>query len=243
MDDEKKTRIAWDFPEAGAHPDRRVQVAEIAVFLFLVVPSLAFSFFAIKQGRVGFALTAVATILRDLALVGLIAFFLWRNREAFASIGWKAKNLFREVEVGLMLFVPTFFIMGWLEMGLKSLGFSTPATPRPSYLVAAGAGDMVLAFILVCVVAVAEETIFRGYLILRFEGIGVKPVASVVLSALIFGMGHGYEGSAGVVSIFAIGLVFAVVYLWRRSLVAPITMHFLQDFIGIVLLPLLKLGR
>ena len=27
-----------------------------------------------------------------------------------------------------------------------------------------------------------------------------------------------------------------------RSLVAPITMHFLQDFIGLVLLPLLKAG-
>ncbi len=35
------------------------------------------------------------------------------------------------------------------------------------------------------------------------------------------------------------GLAFALVYLWRRSLVAPMVMHFLQDFIGIVLLPLL----
>jgi membrane protease YdiL (CAAX protease family) len=33
------------------------------------------------------------------------------------------------------------------------------------------------------------------------------------------------------------GLAFAFVYMWRRSLVAPIVMHFLQDFIGIVLLP------
>jgi membrane protease YdiL (CAAX protease family) len=38
------------------------------------------------------------------------------------------------------------------------------------------------------------------------------------------------------------GLAFALVYLWRKSLVAPIVMHFLQDFIGIVLLPLLGMG-
>jgi CAAX protease family protein len=243
MDEETKTRIAWDFPEAGSHPDRKVQVVEIAVFLFLVVPSLAVSFFAVKQGRVGFTLTAVATILRDLALVSLIAFFLWRNKERFASIGWRAKNLSREIEVGVILFVPMFFFIGGLEAFLKGLGFSTPSTPLPSSLTASGVGESILAFILVCVVAVSEETIFRGYLILRFEGIGVKPVVSVVLSALIFGMGHGYEGSAGVVSIFAIGFIFAIVYLWRRSLVAPITMHFLQDFIGIVLLPLLRQGR
>jgi membrane protease YdiL (CAAX protease family) len=32
------------------------------------------------------------------------------------------------------------------------------------------------------------------------------------------------------------------VYLWRGSLVAPIVMHFLQDFLAIVLLPIL-VGR
>jgi len=34
-------------------------------------------------------------------------------------------------------------------------------------------------------------------------------------------------------------VVFALVYLWRRSLVAPIVMHFLQDFVGIILVPML----
>jgi membrane protease YdiL (CAAX protease family) len=60
-----------------------------------------------------------------------------------------------------------------------------------------------------------------------------------VLSAAIFALGHGYEGSAGVVTVGVMGLAFALVYLWRQSLVAPMVMHFLQDFIGIVLLPML----
>jgi hypothetical protein len=47
---------------------------------------------------------------------------------------------------------------------------------------------------------------------------------------------------AGVVTVGAMGLVFALVYMWRKSLVAPIVMHFLQDFIGIVLLPLFGRG-
>jgi membrane protease YdiL (CAAX protease family) len=56
---------------------------------------------------------------------------------------------------------------------------------------------------------------------------------------VIFSLGHGYEGSAGVITVGFMGLVFALVYLWRGSLVAPMVMHFLQDFIGIVLSPLL----
>ena len=54
-------------------------------------------------------------------------------------------------------------------------------------------------------------------------------------------VGHGCEGSAGLVTVGVMGAVFALVYLWRRSLVAPIVMHFLQYFLSIVLLPLLGL--
>ena len=36
------------------------QLVEVSVFLFLIVPSLALSFFAIKQGSLSFTLTAVA---------------------------------------------------------------------------------------------------------------------------------------------------------------------------------------
>jgi membrane protease YdiL (CAAX protease family) len=37
------------------------------------------------------------------------------------------------------------------------------------------------------------------------------------------------------------GLIFALIFDWRRSLVAPMVIHFLQDFTVIVLLPLLAL--
>jgi membrane protease YdiL (CAAX protease family) len=61
----------------------------------------------------------------------------------------------------------------------------------------------------------------------------------VVLSSVIFSLGHGYEGSAGVVTVGFMGLAFAIVYVWRRSLVAPIIMHFLQDFLALIVIPVL----
>ncbi len=60
-----------------------------------------------------------------------------------------------------------------------------------------------------------------------------------MLSSAIFAIGHGYEGSAGLVTVGVMGAIFALVYLWRGSLIAPMVMRFLQDFLGIVLLPLL----
>lgn len=63
----------------------------------------------------------------------------------------------------------------------------------------------------------------------------------MLISVAVFSLGHGYEGSAGLITVAFLGLVFALVFLWRRSLVAAMTMHFLQDFLGIVLAPLLNL--
>jgi membrane protease YdiL (CAAX protease family) len=209
----------------GIWPDRTVQLIELAVFLFLIVPSMVLSFFMIKQGSMSFMLTAVSIILRDLALVSLILFLLWHNGEPIDRIGWSFRNGWKDVALGLGLFIPLLYGTGLLERTLQSGGLSVPSTPLPSFLTAKG----------------TEETMFRGYLILRLKAVTASPAAAVVLSAAIFSLGHGYEGSAGVVTVGVMGLVFALVYLWRQSLVAPMVMHFLQDFIGIVLLPVLGL--
>jgi membrane protease YdiL (CAAX protease family) len=202
---------------------------------------MALSFFAIKQGSLNFVLVAFSAILRDLALVSLILFFIWRNHEPVTWIGWTFKKSGKEIVLGIVLFIPFTFATGLLENGLRAVGFSVPSTPLPSFLAARGLVEFLLAIILVVVVALAEETIFRGYLILRLKAVTASPTVAVLVSAAIFSLGHGYEGSAGVVTVGVMGVVFALVYLWRQSLVAPIVMHFLQDFIGIVLLPLLKM--
>jgi len=76
----------------------------------------------------------------------------------------------------------------------------------------------------------------------HLKAITASPALAALLSAAFFSLGHGYEGSAGVITVGVMGLVFALIYLWRQSLITPMVMHFLQDFIGIVLLPLLGKG-
>ncbi len=217
------------------------QLVEVSVFLFLIVPSMALSFFAVKQGTLSFGLVAYATILRDLSLVSLILFFVWRNHESINWIGWTIKNSWKEIGLGIGLYIPFFIAAGFLERALQAAGFSIPSTPLPSMPVK-GMGEFMLAIALVAVVALAEETIFRGYLILRLKAIAGNAVAAAFLSAAVFSLGHGYEGTAGVVTVGVMGVVFAFIYMWRQSLVAPVVMHFLQDFMGIVLLPLLGKG-
>ena len=226
------------FPSRRTFSPRTEQTIEVLVFLFLIVPSMLLSLFLTQQSGVGFLVVALSTIFRDLGLVALIVFFLWRNGEPLRQIGWTSRAAWKEFLIGLVLFVPSFFFTSFLNQALRAAGLSAPSAP-PSFLTPAGGPQFVLAVILVVIVAVAEETIFRGYLVLRFENVTRIPLVSIFLSAIVFALGHGYEGSAGVLTVGVMGLIFAFVYRWRHSLVAPITMHFLQDFLGIVLLPLL----
>jgi membrane protease YdiL (CAAX protease family) len=222
-------------------PSRKVQVIEVAVFLFLIVPSLAASFLISGHSNLGFKTGAAFSILNDLGLISLIFYFIWRNREPLYSIGLTRHHFPKEVFWGLVLFIPIMYGTNLLSSALQSAGFSAPAK-LPSFLVAKGHAGLMLAVVLVIVVAFVEETIFRGYLIRRFNSVSRQPWLAVVLSAVIFSIGHGYEGMAGVISIFALGVVLAVVYLWRKSLIAPMTIHFCIDFSSIVLAALLMKG-
>jgi CAAX protease family protein len=227
----------WECP---GHATRKIQFIEVLVFLFLIIPSLVLSFFVVQEGSVNFPFLAIATIVRDLSLLSLVLYFVWRNQEGLQSLGWTFGHGWREVFFGIVLFAPVFFTANLLDGALQQLGLSAPANTVPALENVKGMGEIILAVILVCVVAVAEETIFRGYLLLRFEkGLRMAPFAAALLSSVIFSLGHGYEGTSGVITVGYIGLCFALVYQWRGSLVAPMIMHFLQDFVGIVLSPLL----
>ena len=221
--------------EENSSSNRFRQLIELCVFLFLIVPSLVLSFF-IRHSSVSFTFTAIATILRDLALVSLVFYFIWDNKESFSSLGFRAKNPLAEVVIGIILFIPFLLGAAVLSEFLIRHGFNAPKTPLPSLSIGKGIAEIILATILVLVVAFSEETIFRGYLILRFQDTLKSDTLAVIFSSLIFALGHGYEGSAGLVTVGVMGAVFAIIYLWRGSLIAPMVMHFLQDFISIVLI-------
>lgn len=233
--------VEWNGGEIGRGGQvvigRRQQFLEVAVFLFLVLPSMALAFLSFTPDKLSFSVVALANILRDLSLLCLVLYFVWRNGEGFAAVGWRFLGAWREVVVGIWLFLPIYVVTALVGGMLREAGFSAPEE-LPAFLLPHGVGEYLLALVFLVVVAVAEETIFRGYLMLRFRAITGNLTVTVLLSSLIFSIGHGYQGAAGVLTVCLLGVIFALVYLWRGSLIAPMVMHFLQNFVGIILVPL-----
>ena len=75
---------------------------------------------------------------------------------------------------------------------------------------------------------ICEEFLYRGYLLWylgRFLPVGFALGAA----ALIFGLGHSYQGPRGVLVTAVVGAVLAGLYIVTGSLYAPMMLHALMD--------------
>lgn len=88
--------------------------------------------------------------------------------------------------------------------------------------------------------AFGEELAYRGYVLDRAAAIGGRSrlayVVAMVVVSVLFGLGHWYQGAAGVISSTFSGLLFGTLYLAsKRNLWLPILAHGLSDTIGLTI--------
>ena len=75
---------------------------------------------------------------------------------------------------------------------------------------------------------VCEEIVYRGYLLAYFDSL-VGPAGAVLASTLMFGLGHAYQGAAGIVRTGVVGLLLAGAYVAIGNLIAPVLLHIVID--------------
>jgi membrane protease YdiL (CAAX protease family) len=75
---------------------------------------------------------------------------------------------------------------------------------------------------------VCEEILYRGILF-AILAVALGDWAAVVLSSLIFGLGHAYQGVAGIGKTTLVGFVMASLLVFTGSLFVPILLHTVID--------------
>ena len=80
------------------------------------------------------------------------------------------------------------------------------------------------------VIAVFEEALFRGALVGAFAvGLAADPWLLAVGSSVAFGLGHGAQGRLGVVVTGALGLGLAGLFVATGSLIVPVVAHYVVN--------------
>ncbi len=92
---------------------------------------------------------------------------------------------------------------------------------------------------IVLTAATVEEVLFRGYPIERLLPIVKSKTVAGLLPLLVFTFGHQFSQQPGnLIIVFITGAFLTVVYLWKRDLTINITLHFIVDFLSVIVLPL-----
>ncbi len=80
-----------------------------------------------------------------------------------------------------------------------------------------------------------EEAVFRGYLMTRIRLLGKFSswTVPVIVSSILFGIPHLYQGVAGAVVITILGAIFAISFIRYKTIWPAIIAHFFLDFLNL----------
>jgi membrane protease YdiL (CAAX protease family) len=87
-------------------------------------------------------------------------------------------------------------------------------------------------FSFLCITAgICEETLFRGFLLhyLHLVPWSLNLTMALLLSSIIFGLQHLYQGAIGATSTVVIGLLFGLLFLLTGNLLLPMLCHAVMD--------------
>jgi membrane protease YdiL (CAAX protease family) len=177
-------------------------------------------------GRMSLNYVVILSLLDTTALVALILFFLRTGGERPRDLFLGRRPSWHEAVVGMVL---AFVALGlalmtqwtiqevapWLRTFDRNPFQDLVRTPR----------DVALFAFVVVVAGGVREEIQRAFLLSRFErSLGGATVGIVVASAA-FGLGHVVQGADAAIATALLGAFWGIVYLRRRSIVAPVVSH------------------
>jgi membrane protease YdiL (CAAX protease family) len=182
--------------------------------------------------------------LLDVAAVVSLMVVLTRARDERVGALWLGdRPIAREAGVGLSLVPVTLLLVLALMLGLRAVAPWLQNVPvNPVERLATGGLDNALVFGVVAIVAGGiREELQRAFLLRRFRDLGGQSIGVVVLS-IAFGALHFPQGYDAMITTGVLGAFWAIVYLRRGSVVAPIISHAGFNSLGVLRVALAELA-
>ena len=140
---------------------------------------------------------------------------LFGSRRMIKEIGLGAALVFVALGIGVALLLSMRYLTPWLHTVPDNPLATLLRSPRDAWLFA----------LVVLVAGGVREEIQRAFLLHRFSIWLGGPVVGVVVTSTAFGAGHLMQGIDAAIATGVLGAFWAIVYLRRRSAVAPMVSH------------------
>lgn len=165
----------------------------------------------------------------------LLFFYIYwglrRRGKSFRDIvgeRWKsAADFFRDFGIAFGFWIAAVAILSLVASVVRAKGMAEAAR----LLAPHGLLESILWVAVSITAGICEETIFRGYLQRQFVAWTRSAPAGVLLSAVLFGAGHIYQGARATVVIAVYGLLFGILAEVRQNLRPGMMVHAWHDSI------------
>lgn len=208
--------------------------ATIILLLFLLVgwPLVGYVIMGESKPEMGFegmdpvSQIYLPTIIIDWLIFLLVLLVLKRGKENLSTVGF-SKFTLANLGIGLgFLLVANIILFG---LGSILQFFHLTILKKVIFMLPRTQTEKIFWAILSITAGICEETGFRGYVLTKLNLFLNNWYLTVGLSSLCFGLGHFYQGAGGVILTGIYGLLFCLLFIWRKSLIPGIFAHFLQD--------------
>jgi membrane protease YdiL (CAAX protease family) len=190
------------------------------------------------DGQFTLQLLAFLTGLDTVLLVGLIFGLLVLAGESPRRVLLGVRPIAGEVIRGLAL-VPWVFMLAAAAVMVIARWAPWLVTPNPFETLASTRGEFVLFAVVAMIAGGVREEIQRAFILHRCEQRLGGAIVGVVGFGLLFGLGHYVQGWSVVIVTALLGTLWSLVYLARRSVVAPMVSHAAFNLIEVIAFGLL----
>ena len=179
------------------------------------------------QGRTQVPFILTVLFADTIAVIGLMVMLMRAHGESPRALWIGQRSVVRETLLGLGLVPSVFLLVVVLLNTLRLIApwlHNVPVNPLEEMAGRSSVNAAIFGLAAILAGGVREE-LQRAFLLRRFEQhLGGAAVGTIVLS-VAFGVAHFEQGYDAIITTGVLGLIWALIYLRRRSSLAPIVSH------------------
>ena len=163
----------------------------------------------------------------SIVLIALMVSLTLAHGESPAAMWLGVRAPSREFVLGLALVPLVFLMVGLIMNGLLRVlpGLHNVEANPIEQLASGGPQNAAMLGVIAILAGGVREELQRVFLLRRFEQHLGGPTLGVLVLSAAFGLGHFPQGWDAVIATGLLGAFWAIVYLWRRSSIAPMVSH------------------
>jgi CAAX protease family protein len=187
------------------------------------------------QGRLSVVYVVGLSLADSILLIALVLILLSAHGERPREVLFGSRPIVGEAAAGLPMILVAFAIAIAVLVAVQRFAPSLHTVPHnPLQELLRSPRDASLFAFVVLVAGGVREEIQRAFLLHRFEQFLGGGTTGVIVTSVAFGAGHLLQGVDAAVATGLLGAFWGVIYLRRRSCVAPMVSHSGFDLVQIL---------